>query len=338
MQRRSTLRDVAALAGVSVTTASRVMNGQANVVPHKVAAVMDAVRLLDYQTDVGARRLRSNDGRNRAIAAVLEDLANPFCAEVLRAIEDVARSEGVLVLAGSVDDDIDRERTLLREFANRRADGMLLMSAGPDHRFVRQSVGAGMPIVFVDRPPSGLDADTVIVDNREASRAAIHHLADHGHRRIAVLGERLTRATNRDRYEGFRQATAEIGLRVPAEYVAHDLRTPQRVDDAVERMLALPDPPTAIFSGQNDIAVATVRALQRRGMEHRTALVGFDDFPLADLLRPRVTVVAQDPTAMGRLATEILFRRLAGDDGPAEYRVIPTRLLARGSGEIPPES
>ncbi len=298
----------------------------------------EAVRLLDYQPDDGARSLRRSDGRSRAVAAVLEDLANPFCAEILRGFEDVVRESGMLVLAGSVDDDATREQDLVRAFTNRRADGMLLMSVNADHQYLRKVTRERIPIVFVDRPPVGYDADCVLVDNLHASEEAVAHLAAHGHRRIAYLGERPTRSTGVQRYEGFRNAIARLGVSVPPAYAAQDLRTPQAVDAALTRMLDLGEPPTAIFSSQNDVTIAALHTLQRRGLASQVAIVGFDDFPLADLMQPGITVIAQDPAAIGRAGAELLLSRLDGSTEPALTRVVPTRLIVRGSGEIAPAS
>src|ERR671920_999378 len=116
----------------------------------------------------------------------------------------------------------------------------------------------------------------------------------------------------------------------------HDLMTPDMSERATDALLTADDPPTALFTARNDITIAAVRSLQRNGLERRTALVGFDDFPLADLVRPRITVMAQDPTAMGRQAVELVFARLEGDTSPPRTAVVRTRLVQRGSGEIPP--
>jgi len=160
----------------------------------------------------------------------------------------------------------------------------------------------------------------------------------HGHRRIAFLGDLRSVATERERHTGFMEGMARHGLPVRSDHVAHDLHTELDAETAVDRMLTSGDPPTALFAAQNNITVAAVRCLQRLGLEREVALVGFDDFPLADLVRPGVTVLAQDPMAIGRLAGEIVFARLAGDDSAAECYVVPTQLVVRGSGEIPPRA
>lgn len=331
---RATLRDVAALAGVSIKTASRVVNAEQGVVAAKVEAVTRAVEQLDYRPNHSASSLRRADRRTATVGAVLEDIANPFSAEVLRALEDYAREQGVLVFAGSVDGDAQRELELVGAFT-RRADALVLLPVSQDQGYLDRTLDPGTPVVFVDRPPRGYAADAVVTDNVEGAVRAVLHLAAGRHRRIGFLGDARTLITAEQRYAGYRLAMAQLQLPVEDQLVARDLRNPELIGAAVERMLGLDDPPTALFTAQNAITSTTVGCLQRLGLEHRTALVGFDDFPLADLVRPGLTVLAQDPTAMGRTAAELLFARLAGDTSPARTTVVPTRLLQRGSGELP---
>lgn len=333
--RRPTLRDVAERAGVSIKTVSRVVNGEPGVVEAKVEAVREAVRELDYRQNVAASSLRRSDGRTAAVAALLEDLANPFSAGVHRAIEDAARERDVLIFAGSVDEDPVRERQLVRAFTSRRADALIIVPATDDHRYLEDEVHPGTPVVFVDRPPVGYAADCVMADNRDGASRAVRHLAEHGHRRIGYLGDLTTIATARQRYDGYVGALTLSGLSVPSELVVHNLHDLASAQAAARRLMELPEPPTALFTAQNNITVAAVGVLQHLGLESSVALVGFDDFPLADLMRPGITVVAQDPAAIGRTAAEILFARLAGDTSAVTTRIIPTQLIQRGSGEIP---
>lgn len=332
---RPTLRDVAALAGVSVKTASRVVSGESGVVAAKVEAVRRAVEQLDYRRDLRASSLRRADGRTAAVAAIFEDLANPFSAELHRALEDVAREHGSLVLAGSLDESPERERDLVRAFTDRRVDAIVIAPASEHQGYLKREVPASTPVVFVDRAPHGWDTDAVLTDNTPASAGAVRHLAQSGHRRIAFLGDLLSIPTAADRYAGYREGLEELELAHRHDYVATGLHDPESVESAVRRMLDLEQPPTALFTAQNNITVAAIRTLQSLGLENRVALVGFDDFPLADLVRPGVTVMAQDPTAIGRRAGEIAFGRLTGDTSPPSTAVVPTRLVVRGSGEIP---
>lgn len=329
---RPTLRDVALLAGVSPKTVSRVVNGEAGVSAPKTAAVQRAIAQLDYRPNFTASSLRRSSGRSAAIAAVLEDLANPFSAALHRALEDVARERGVLIFAGSVDEDPDRERDLVRAFRTRQADALVVVPASDDQSYLGGEVNAGTPVVFVDRPPVGLSVDAVLADNHHGAAAAVHHLVAHGHREIAYLGDLQTIATARQRFQGFKEALSDHGIRPTT--IVHDLHTERDSEDAVRRLLLADDGPTALFTSQNLVTIGAIRALQRLGRQHDVALVGFDDFPLADLLQPAVTVIAQDPAEMGRLAASLIFRRLDGEEWRPTTHLVATRLISRGSGEI----
>lgn len=332
---RATMRDVAALAGVSVKTVSRVVNDERGVSASTIDRVQQAAHQLNFQPNFGARSLRRSDGRTGTIGLILENVANPFSGALHRAVENVARERGVVVLTGSLDEAPERERALVSAFASRRVDGLIVMPTGSDHAYLRREQQAGIPIVFVDRPP-GLRADVVLADNRVGAERGVAHLVAGGHRAIGFLGDLARIATEQERHAGYLDALRAAGLAAPPHLVVHDAATVDIAEAAALRMLRGPDPPTALFTAQNLVTIGALRALRRLGRQHEVALVGFDDFLLADLLDPPVTVVAQDPHALGMLAAQRLFRRTEGDTSPCTTEVVPTRLIARGSGEIPP--
>lgn len=334
--RRPTLRDVAARAGVSFKTVSRVVNAEPGVSPELAARVRRAIEELDFRPNAGASSLRRAGGRTSSIGLLLEDVGNPYSAAIQRAVEDEATPHGVLVFSGSVDEDPDRERELVRAFAARRVDGLLLAPASADQGYLEREVRAGTAIVCVDREARGLAVDSVITTNATGAAEGVRHLVQAGHRRIAYLGDRASILTAQLRSQGYRAALGQLGIPVDESLVVHELRDALIADGAVSRLIDQADPPTALFTAQNLVTIGAVRALRRLGLERAVAVVGFDDFPTADLLDPGVTVVAQDPTAMGRLAAEILFRRIGGDPAAPAAHVVPTRLVRRGSGEIPP--
>jgi LacI family transcriptional regulator len=329
------MRDVAALAGVSLKTVSRVVNGAKTVDADMAARVRRAVAQLNYRHNLTASNLRRGDRRSFMIGLMLEDVSNPYSSSIYRAVEDVARERGVGLLAGSLDEDPERERELASSLVARRVDGLIIVPAGRDHSYLRDEQDMGMAVVFVDRPPALLPADSVLADDRHGAIMAVRHLIGHGHRRIAFLGDLTSIATAQDRYAGYRDTLSFAGLAEDPALVVHDLHTPDAAEVAVARMLTGPEPPTAVFSSQNLITVGAVRALRAAGVHHRTALVGFDDVPLGDILDPPVTVVAQDVVRIGTLAATILFRRIDGDPSDVQTHVVPVSLILRGSGEIP---
>ncbi len=331
---RTTLKDVAHLAGVSLKTASRVVNGEPGVVEELSRRVRAAVSELNYQPNLGARALRRRDGRSSTIAVLLEDLSNPYSARVLRAIEEVARGHAVSVLAASLEENPEREHQLVAAMSRHRVDGVIIAPASDDHAYLGAEQGAGVPVVFVDRPPRHLEADAVVVDARAGTREAVAHLLAHGHRRVAFLGDLTRIATALERRAGYRDALAAAGIAHDDALEVLELRSVAAARAAADRLLDQPGPPTAFFAGQNLLTMGVVYALRARGLAQRVALAGFDDFDLSDVLDPAVTVVAQDVEAVGRRAAELLFARIDGDEQPARREAPPTRLIVRGSGEI----
>jgi LacI family transcriptional regulator len=332
------MREVAALAGVSLRTVSRVINRDPTVSPAIVGRVNRAVELLGYRPNLAATSLRRTDRKTATIGLLLEDVANPFASALHRAVEDVARERGILVFAGSSDGDPRREREVLAAFVSRQVDGLIVVSS--DHgrgELLLERRRSGLPMVFLDRPAPVPEIDSVIVDNRVGACAAVSHLVAHGHRRVAFLGDLHSIWTAAERERGYLDGLAAAGIPADRGIVRRDLRSGDQAQDAVFDLLAVADPPTALFTAQNLITIGAVRALRRLGVQRRVALVGFDDVQLSDLLDPPVSVVAQDPTALGLTAARLLLSRLDGAEGPAQQVVMPTRLLVRGSGEIRPD-
>ena len=328
-----TMRDVAALARVSIKTVSRVVNQEPGVSPELADRVLDAVGLLGYRHNLTASSLRRADQKTATIGLLLEDISNPFSSALHRAIEEVARRRGTLVLAGSSDEDPDRQQELLYALVSRRVDGLIAMPASGNQSGLLRERRLGRPMVLVDRPAP--EADSVVVDNRAGVGLAVRQLAAHGHRRIAFLGDLRSIWTATERHAGYVEALAAQGIMLNPRLVRMDVRGVDVVGRIVHELLAAADPPTALLAGQNLITIGAVHALQQLGLQHRVALLGFDDFPLAELLNPGVSVIAQDPTGLGQAAAELLFARIDGDRAPPRQVVVPTRLVPRGSGEIP---
>lgn len=335
---RPTMRHVAALAGVGIKTVSRVINGEPNVSAATVAKVREAARTLDYQPDLHAGNLRRADGRTRTLGLLVGSVDNPFAGAVHRAVEDVALGRGVAVFASSLDDDPDREQATVSAFLRRRVDGLILTTVSDSQAYLAPEQRRGTPIVFVDREPAGLSSDVVVSDNADGAAAATRHLVEHGHRRIAYLGDRTRIQTARERRRGYLEELGRAGVATRDLPMVDELHDEASAREATLALFSQPDPPTAIFSSQNLVTIGVIRALRELGRHLDTALVGFDDVPLADLLEPGVTVIAQDPYAIGRVAAERVFARLDGDDSPAARTVIATSLIERGSGEIPPRA
>lgn len=336
--KRPTMKDVAALAGVSLRTVSRAMNEDPTVTTAVQAKVRDAVVQLHYRPNLMAKHFRRRGGRSLVIGLLLHDVAEPFLATVHRAVQDVARAHGYDVLAVSGLESPEREREAVERLIARRVEGLIITPADNDHSYLLVEQMSGTAIVFLDSPPNFLAADSVVTDNRKAAARGVRHMLDCGHRRVAYLGfgsgVGTAFFTNRLRHLGYCDALRGRGIPITGSCVFQSLTT-ELAEQATLGLLTRPDAPTAIFSAQPAITVGAIRALQALRQTGTIALVGFDDFYAADLLVPGVTVVTQDPAKIGTVAAEIVFRRIEGDRSPIREHVLPARLVARGSGEIP---
>jgi LacI family transcriptional regulator len=335
-RRQPTMREVARVAAVSLSTVSRVINGDPAVRRDLADRVHEAVALLGYRRDLTASTLRRADRQSASIGLVFEDVSNPFLAAVHRGIEEVARERGVLAFAGSSDEDPGRERDLIQAFCARRVDGLIIVPTVGDHGYLLPEREAGVALVFVDRPPGFLDADVVLSDNAGGAQAAVSHLVAAGHRRIACLADRQRIFTAVERVRGYREALGEAGIPYDPSLVRGEVNGVAAASQAARELLAAGDPPTALFTAQNLITIGAIDALRSLGLERTVALVGFDDIVLADALEPGLTVVAQDPAGLGRAAGTLLFSRLEGDTSASKRVVLPTTLIPRGSGELRP--
>jgi LacI family transcriptional regulator len=326
------MNDVAEAAGVSLKTVSRVVNGEAGVGAATAQRVSAAIADLGFRRNDLARSLRRAHA-SATLGLIIEDLANPFYSTIARAVEEVARRRGYVVITGSSEESGERERELVATLLSRRVDGLLLVPAARDHSYLRPELRMGVQVVFLDRPPGRLEADAVLLDNEGGARAGVDHLLAQGHRRIGLIGDPPELFTLAERVRGYRAALAARGVDFDETLLrlgAHDVA---QAEMSARALLQLPDPPTAIFAANNRVSVGALRAL--KSVDAEVARVGFDVFELADMLPVPVTVVRHDPAELGRRAAELLFARLDGDGGAPQTVILRTELVVRGSGEVP---
>lgn len=333
---RATMKEVAELSGSSLKTVSRVINGEGHVNPELAQRVLNAVATLGYRPNLQAGFLRRSGGKTQTIGLLLENISNPFSAALHRAIEDVASARNVIVFAGSLDENVERERELTDAFISRRVDGLIIVPTGDDQSYLLAEQSAGTPMVFLDRPPRQMEADSVIATNEVGGFEATMHLIRHGHTRIAYVGDYESIYTGAERLTGYRKALSTEGIPLDESIILQGFHSPHQAHASLTHMLRRSDRPTAIFASQNFVTLGAIRALRETGLQHKVALVGFDDIQEADLLDPPLTLVTQDVTAMGERAAQILFERLDGSTEPYKSVVIQTFLTPRGSGEIGP--
>nr|QIZ02098.1 LacI family transcriptional regulator [Streptomyces sp. S1D4-11] len=320
--------DVAREAGVALRTVSRVVNNDPTVGSEYVTKVEAAIAALNYRPDDRARQLRT--GVTGIIGAAVRRIAevNPELA----AIERTARDSGLTLLAASTDFDETRERDIVISMCRQRLDGIIVEPFGENHAYLQPELDAGMPLVAMDRPMSGISVDCVMSDNASGVGMAFHHLHQHGHRRIAYIGDSERVFSGRERAAAFRAALGAHGEAVEGLVHPGEITT-ERVAAALDTALRGPDPATALVTGNMDTTLAVLRHLGPQTAS-RLALVGFDEVPLSDLLQPALTVIAQQTSEIGQTAVELLRARIADPGRPVQTVIVPVTLKVRGSGEV----
>jgi LacI family transcriptional regulator len=269
------------------------------------------------------------------IGFLLVDVANPFFSSILRGIEDVARKHDNLVLSASTDGDPARHDQLVSAFVARRVDGLIVVPTGDHLGPLQHEMKRGTPLVFVDLESDGTDeVDSVRSDHVGGSRVATEHLLARGHTDIAYLGSPFDLSSARMRYAGFEQAMVAAGRTIGPSLVRTGALLPNQWQHVVAEVLDSSPRPTALFTAQNFATLGALQELHRRGLRETIAHASFDDVELSDVISPGLTAIPQHPLEIGRRATEMLFDRIEGLAHPAVHEILPSTLVARGSGEI----
>jgi len=327
-----TMKDVAELAGVSITTVSHVVNSTRSVAPETKARVLAAVEQTGYTGDAIARSLVT--GGTRSLGVAISLVANPYFAELIRAIEhEITRSGYTLVLADTHDEPA-AEQSAVRTLRSRRVDGLILTpsskAAGTVLPELRQ---VGLPIVLVDRLTTAQDVDQVGPENIYATSGLVGHLASVGHRRIGMISGAEGLATTNERVLGYRLGLGRAGLTWDSELVVSGSSAAPPAAAALGRLLALPEPPTAVVAGNNTMLSGVLHECRTRGVRvgRDLAVVGYDDVEWADLVDPPVTTVAQPIAEMGRTAVQLLLARIADPTRKPTTARLQTTFMHRHS-------
>lgn len=332
--RRATLAQVAELAGVSLKTASRALGGEKYVTDTTRGVVVAAAQRLGYQRNAAASLLAAGRLADD-ISLVTGDLTNPFYSALAQGLEDAIAGHGMHLSVANSRESPEHEWRLALSLADVCTKAIVVASAMPEHLKYEELQARGIPVVFVDRPAEGIDADSVVFDNRAGGRTAATHMLEHGHRRIGFIGDYEWLPTHRERIAGMGEILdhADVGpWRELVRVGAHDAPSAR---ERLAELLALPDAPTAVIAGNNRIALGVMEGLAARDPElPRIAVLGFDDFDWAGVMG--MSVIAHYPSEMGRHAARLALARLADRDRPAETVTLPMRLVARGSGEVRP--
>lgn len=329
----TTIQDVAARAGVSAMTVSRVINKHARVAGETRRRVEQAIAELGYVPNALARGLLN--GRTRTIALIVSDISNPFFTLIARGVEDVALRNGYAVILGNSDESVEKERQYIDVMLQNRLDGILLAPAGQDSRKALDVLKQqGTTFVLVDRAVEGVTADVVEGDNISGARLLTEHLLRLGHRRIALVNGPLDVSTARERLLGYQEALRSQHIVPDPALITTGAFTRAEGRASAQQLLRLPldQRPTAIFGCNNFLAIGVIEALReaRVDVPRDMAVVSFDDIELASALYPFLTVVAQPARTFGTIAMQFLLDRLNSDEHlPPRKVVLPPELIVR---------
>jgi LacI family transcriptional regulator len=332
---KSSINDVAVRAGVSIATVSRVLNGNERVKPHLRQRVLDAMEDLRYIPSGIARNMRNQS--KRTIGLLIADIQNPFFTDIVRAIEEVAYENQYTVLFGSTDNEREKERLYFEVLAMERVSGLILVTASDDAR--AYEFEPSLPLVFLDRKPDGARGDAVVLDNVQGGYLATRHLIELGHQRIGIVTAPDDFTIGNERCEGYRKALHEFGISEDPSLIRTGEHGKERGGYlATRELLALANPPTAIFAINNVRTMGMLAALQEQAVcvPDEMSIVGFDDSAWLGLLSPPLTTISQPIYEIGIEAISLLLHRLAGDlTSPPVTVTMQPALVIRSSTAAP---
>jgi LacI family transcriptional regulator len=326
----ATIKDVAALAGISYTTVSHVVNKTRPVSEEVRVKVEAAIKTLDYVPSAVARSLKAKT--TATIGLLVPNSLNPYFAELARGIEDYCERNGYCVILCNSDDNPDKQRSYLRVLLEKRIDGLIVASAGGDAGLVEGLAGVRTPMVIVDRGLEGVNADMVRIDHEYGAYLATRHLLELGHRDIATIGGPASTSVAQMRLAGYCRALKEAGVEVARERMLEsDFTSTGGYNTAA--ILLENNPPSAIFAGNDMIGIGVLRAAAERNIRVPTELsvIGFDDIQMSRYVYPALTTVGQSILQLGEMAAEVLLRRIATPDMATDQRIVTPSIVLRES-------
>ncbi len=328
----STINEVAKHAGVSITTVSYVITGKRFVSDELKARVHQAMKDTGYRPNTLARSLRL--GKTDTIGLVIPDSSNLFFAEISRHVEDVGYQNQYTVFLCNSDDNPEKQSKYLDVLIAKQVDGIVFISVTNDKADLAKLNSANIPFVNVDRDEPDSNVDVVLVDNFYGGQLATNKLISLGHKKIACITGPSSVNPSADRYQGYLHALVENKIPLHPEYVKNGDFRFKSGEVAMDGLLNLPDPPTAVFVCNDMMAIGAIRSINKHGyaVPKDISLIGFDDSPIAEVITPALTTIAQPIDQIAQRAMQLLFKRMQGDTSDFPLRVIlPTELIERNS-------
>lgn len=329
----ATIKDVALLAGVSITTVSHVINETRFVSDELRTSVLAAVEELNYRPNVLARSLRR--GETKTIGLIVPDNSNPFFAEVARIVEDVGFENGYSVILCNSDGNADKEAAYINVLITKQVDGIIFIAAGGKQEHLRELLAQHIPVVVADRDIPQTLADVVLVNNEQGGYDAARYLITLGHRRVACIAGPSDVSPSADRVHGYRRALRESGIPVAQELIVPGDFRSQSGETAMAQLLGLDEPPSAVFACNDVMAIGALRAVRNAGLQvpGDVSIIGFDNISSASAVSPALTTIAQPIVELAIQAAQLLISRIQnGQEGRSGQRIVlDTELVVRDS-------
>jgi LacI family transcriptional regulator len=310
-------------------TVSRTINGHRYVSEETAKKVRAAIRQLDYRPNHAARMLSGQ--LSRSIGLIVPDIADPFFSVVSHAVEETARKGNYLVWLAASNEDPAIEAAQVEVMTNHRVDGILLVPADSQHRYLKPLAAGSLPVVTIDRPIEVATTDAVGVENRAGARVAVDHLIQHGNRRISCLATNAHLLTIRERIAGYQESMRHAKLPISKELLLSDQVSAK---SALFDLFASRRRPEALFTTNNAATILVIEGLKEMKVEigKDVALVGFDDVDFYTLVTPPITAVRQPAADLGSMSARLLLQRIKGEfTGPSLRTVLPVTLILRES-------
>ena len=335
-----TLADIAELAGVSVSTVSRVINNKASkyrISPETESVILEAARKLNYRPNQVARGLRLK--KTNTVGIIAPDISNPFFAYIIKRVQNLAHNLGYSVVVCNTDENLDQEVEHVNVMYRNRVDGLIAMPVGQEYDHYAEWFERGRPLVLLDRCFDAINASSVVVDNYTGSFEAVEHLIRHGHKRIAFIQGLPGTYTNNERLRGYRDALSRHELPYDSGLVVGGDFREENGYMETKLLLTSSQPPTAIFATSDLITLGALKAITEEGLSipQDISLIMFDDFDFAPYLRCPVTAVRQPKEMMGEMAVKLLAEELSGQRRDGKRVVLKTTLVVRESVAAPLE-
>ncbi|MCT8137579.1 LacI family DNA-binding transcriptional regulator [Anaerobacillus sp. CMMVII] len=329
----ATIKDVAKLAGVAVSTASIALNGKDKVSEETKQKVLDAAKQLNYQKHGAAMDLKRSS--TKTIALILNDLSGPFYSELIKGVQEVTIANGYdLIACSSLG---GPESTAVKFLKEKRVDGVIILASNVSDDIIKSSQREKFPIVLLDRYLDGEELLTVQVDNEQGGYLATEHLLNLGHKKVAFISGSNYSYDNKKRFEGYKRALMEHGISYETKWNISGNFTREGGYSATRTLIAQGDLPTAIFYANDEMAIGGLKAFEEKGINvpGDVSVVGFDDIQIAEYVTPGLTTVRQPKYEMGTLAAHILFQSLIEQQMNEKYYKLSTEIIIRKSCGVP---